>query len=348
MKNPKIIDFLLEHNRSQSAMYCSPDATLARRQYRATHPTEIVALKCMDGRLNLPLITKTPWGIIQPFRNVGGQFDFGWPYFGQMIQDWVAYSVTKGRDCLLLITYHWSAGSVHRGCKGFDYDRDKAELHTKNLKEQSERIFGQNHTVVYPIQIGVETDEDALVIHGKNGKTLDLSKLSSISEENLRVMVEQLFPDMKERMVNDLLPILLGNLEHICETRKAKRPVKEVEHGEDTIALGRGFSWLHIPNKALIVGPFTYDLGQPIATAAHIVLDNLKQNRIPKQNGAVLMVSALYRESIGSERLAAVEKANSLAYFGVSTIKKYVPELMPHLKTLVGTVDGNTMLFSQN
>jgi len=348
MKNNKIIQFLLKHNEEQSKIYCSPDATLSRRKYRAEHPTEIAALKCMDGRINLPIITKTPWGIIQPFRNVGGKFDFGWPYFGQLIQDWVEYGVSRGRDSVLLITYHWSKGDLHRGCKGFNYSLDKAKEHTENLREQAERIFGTHHTVVYPIQIGVETDEDAIIIHGKNGKVLNLANVKESSSETLRVEFEQLFPDMKERMIKDLLPILLGNLCHIEEIRRSKRPIKEVEHGEDTIALGRGFSWLHIPNKALIVGPFTYDLGQPIATAADIVLNNIKRKKVKKEDGAVLMVSALCREASGSERLAAVEKADSLARFGVQTIKTQVPELIPYLKVLVGTVDAQTMLFTQN
>lgn len=131
MARKKIAQFLLKHNKSQSEIYSSPDETLARRQYRALHPTEIAALKCMDGRLNLPLMTKTPWGIIQPFRNVGGIFDFGWPFFGQLIQNWIGYSVEKARDCLILVTYHWSKGDPHRGCKGFGYDVARARAYSR-------------------------------------------------------------------------------------------------------------------------------------------------------------------------------------------------------------------------
>ncbi|MFA6552085.1 MAG: hypothetical protein WCT19_01120 [Candidatus Paceibacterota bacterium] len=350
MPDSKIIKFLLDHNKEQSRIYCSPDETLARRKYRAEHPTEFAALKCMDGRINLPIITKTPWGIIQPFRNVGGKFDFGWPYFGQLIQDWVSYSVSRGRDCIILITYHWSKGSLHRGCKGFNYSVSESQVHTFWLKEQAERIYGKHHSVVYPIQVGVETDEDALFIHGKNGAVLDLSTLKNgeTTDKTMRVMIEQLFPDMNKRMVNDFIPILLGNLCHIAEIREAKRPIKEVEHGEDTIALGRGFSWLHIPNKALIVGPFSYVLSEPIATAANIVLSNLTEGRVHKKDGAVLMVSALCREPAGPEKLAAMEKADSLARLAMDTIKRKVPKLMPYLKVLVGTVNNNTMLFTPN
>jgi hypothetical protein len=85
-----IIDFLLSHNRKQSELYAifslnlqkyvtctvdphahfdseslrytSPDAEGSRVLYKSQHPTDICALKCMDGRLNLSIITQTPAG----------------------------------------------------------------------------------------------------------------------------------------------------------------------------------------------------------------------------------------------------------------------------------------------
>lgn len=201
---------------------------------------------------------------------------------------------------------------------------------------------------MYPIQIGVETDEDALLLHGKDGRTLNLADMAHAPKEKIRVMLERLYPDMKPKMKDDFVPLVMGNIEHIAEIRKSKRPIKAIEHGEDTIALGRGFSWLHIPNKALIVGPFSYDLSEPIATAAKIVLHNLNTGRIPKKDGAVLIVSALYHESDGPERLAAVEKAESLSRFAMMTIQREVPKLVPSLSLLVGTVNSDTMLFTEN
>jgi carbonic anhydrase len=43
-------------------------------------PSTIAVLKCMDGRINLPIATHTPTGINQLFRNLGSVFDVGWPY----------------------------------------------------------------------------------------------------------------------------------------------------------------------------------------------------------------------------------------------------------------------------
>lgn len=340
-----VVEFLLKRNRDQSEAFCSPDATLWRRQYRARHPTEIAALKCMDGRLNLSVLTQTPPGIIQPFRNIGGKFDMGWPYFGALINSWVEYSTSRGRDCLILVTYHWSKGEVHRGCRGFDYNAESARNYTVKLKQQIETVFGMTHHVVYPIQVGIETDEDALVLHGNTG-LFDLANEVDLSMDDIRSRVKRLYPDMHEQMVQDLLPLLRGNVQHIQEIRTSGRPITEAEHKERILAIGRGFDWLHLPNQALIIGPYSYNLGEPIAGAARILLSNLEEGRTPKAQGAVLMTSAAFRDEVGAERTIAAEKAKSLAEFAMVTIKEHVPELLPHLTALTGVLNLQTRLFT--
>ncbi|MEK7631526.1 MAG: hypothetical protein AAB445_01490 [Patescibacteria group bacterium] len=341
-----IIDFLIQRNKEQSAIFSSSDVTLARRQYREIHPTEIAALKCMDGRLNLPFITHTPVGIIQPFRNIGGQFDLGWPFFGELINDWVHYAISRGRNCVILVTYHWSAGEKHRGCKGFNYDTNAARAYTEKLRNQVETVFGTAHAVVYPILVGIETDSDALVLHGVKGQVWDVGKEQVLDDEHVRVRLQQLYPDMRWGMLNDLLPLLRGNLEHIAQIRESKRPVAEAEHKEQILAIGRGFDWLHLPNKALIIGPYSYNLGQPLATAAKILLDNLTAGRIPKNEGVALLTSGAYRDEAGPEKYLAMEKAKSLSDFAQETIRVEVPDLMPHLHVLAGVVNLNTRFFT--
>src|SRR3989344_5287774 len=110
----QIISDILKHNEEQSVYFTSPDARLARTQYRAKHPTAIAALKCMDGRVHLPLMTHTPLGILKPWRNLGGKFDMGWPHFGLEVSTWVDQEVNAGRDCLIFVTYHFSKGDKSR------------------------------------------------------------------------------------------------------------------------------------------------------------------------------------------------------------------------------------------
>lgn len=343
--NP-IISFLLEHNKRQSEIFCSPDAALSRRQYRALHPTEIAALKCMDGRLNLAIQTQTPPGIIQPFRNLGGQFDIGWPYFGEIMSGWVNYVTSKGRSGVILVTYHYAKGDQHRGCRGFHYDAPAAKAYTHDLKNQIERVFGTEHKVIYPIQVGIETDDEALTLHGKDGATLNLAEELNLSEDDLRQRVEKLYPDMGQQMVADIMPMLLGNQRHIAKIKASNRPLMNTEHMEQVLVVGRGVDWLHLPNKALIVGPYSYNLREPIVAAAGILLDNMKDGRVPEKDGVVLLTSAAYREDAGFERLRAIEKAHSMAEFSLQAIFEALPELKPHLHLLMGIVDLNTRVMT--
>ena len=64
------IDWLFDLARRHGESFRSPEAWLARGRYLAEHPTAIAVLKCMDGRINIPVATNTPTGILMPFRNL--------------------------------------------------------------------------------------------------------------------------------------------------------------------------------------------------------------------------------------------------------------------------------------
>src|SRR5258708_6668216 len=87
------VDFIIETNRQNSEEFVRQQHN--RWLYRKLHTTEIAALKCMDGRLNLSLMTETPLGIIQPYRNIGGKFHLGWYPFQQAIHGWKRYADSK-------------------------------------------------------------------------------------------------------------------------------------------------------------------------------------------------------------------------------------------------------------
>jgi hypothetical protein len=166
------IDWLFDLARRHSASFAAPEAYLARRRYLAEHPTAVMVLKCMDGRINIPVATQTPTGIIQPFRNLGGMFDLGWPHLGEVLTSHVQSVVSTGRRALMLITYHFSRGDPRRGCAGFGFDTAAAVEHACAIKRQVEHVFGTGHATAYPIVCGFETDEDVLILHGSDGGRL--------------------------------------------------------------------------------------------------------------------------------------------------------------------------------
>lgn len=342
--------WLLEHNAKQSGAFLTPEAKKNRDEYREKHPTLLGALKCIDGRLNLSLVTEVPLGIIQPFRNIGGKFDIGWPYFQTVLSEWFEYAHENRKDCILFVTYHYSKGDRMRGCKGFDYDTDAARKAAEDLRGRIRRIYSDVAAIrIGVIMLGVETDEDALVLHGSNGGILHLSGETETSTPRLMKKVSKLFPCLNEQMLHDFVPLVRGNVTHIKAVRKSGRSAIENEHCECCLGVGRGFDWLHVPNKALLIGGYSFDAGVPIVKAAGIILSNINEGRIKKTDGVVLMASALYWENggLGVKKRLAIERAMSLAEFSLEKIKAdpSVSPLLDYLSVVVGEVNMQTRLF---
>jgi hypothetical protein len=328
------IDWLMEHARTHSASYSSPESSMARTRYLAEHPTDLVVLKCMDGRVNLSVATNTPQGIINPLRNLGGYFDLGWPHMSEVLSNHLQGVIAEGRRSMIMISYHYSKGSPDRGCAGFNYDIEAAKNHTLELKCQVEQLFGPGHSIVYPLVCGFETDEDALILHGSNGDTLDVSTLGSADTDSLLPRLELLLPDMSVQMQRDLLPLVKGNIEHIQKGRDQLRELESV-HREWTICVGHVYDFLQIPNLALIIGPYSPDLGEPVRKAAGIIQNNMLQGRIP-DDGFLLLTSAPYRE-VGLEMERAKLNSRFLSDFAARQIVASHPELARkmHIRTAV-------------
>ncbi|WP_045476819.1 hypothetical protein [Serpentinimonas barnesii] len=331
-----------------------PETWLERQRYRAQHPSAIAALMCMDGRVNLALATQLPAGIITPFRNLGGMFNLGWPYLSQLLIDYVNTQTQSGRRVLLLITYHWSRGERKRGCAGFRYRRDDSLAHAWAIHAQVSELFGPAHQSVFPLVCGFETDEEALLLHGPGGETLDLAAFSETPPPSfgtgagagtgtepdalaLEAQLVRTLPGLPRPVRADLLPLLLGNLAHIAAVRA--QPARElvIEHREWVICLGRGFDFLHTPNLALMIGPYSPDLAQPIRTAASIIHSNMHAKRIPA-DGFLLLTSMPY-ENQGVERAGAALRARFLAHFATQVITEAHPDLAPLMHRRCAVLD---------
>lgn len=329
------IDWLFGLAERHAQDYASPEAWLARQRYLAQHPTAIMVMKCMDGRINIPIATQTPRGIIQPFRNLGGIFHLGWPHLGEIFLAAVDKVLRQGRQTLVMITYHCSKGDARRGCAGFHFRTEDARAHTMGIRDEVSALFGQQHQTVYPLVCGFETDEEALVLHGADGQTLNMATLSEAELAGLPARLQALLPDMPTQVRADLLPLLMGNHRHIAELRQRERHL-DIEHREWMICVGRGFDWLHLPNLALIIGPYSPDLADPIRKAAGIIRGNMAAGRIPA-DGFLLMSSVPY-EDVGVDRARAELKSRFMARFAADVIRREFPDLAP------GMVERQTVL----
>jgi hypothetical protein len=195
-----------------------------------------------------------------------------------------------------------------------------------------------NNQVVFPVLIGVETDNDVLVLHGDNGEIVDLSRIKDVDEQSLTLMIRRLFPNMPERIVLDFLPIIMGNLNQLGENKKHKIEAQMV-HGEWVLAVGKGFDWLHTPNLALIVGPYDPNIGEPIKTAAGIIKSNWESGRIEK--GIVVLASAVYGDA--ADRARCQERAIFMKKLSEDIISKNYPEMIEYMNSMAVVIDSNTM-----
>lgn len=83
------------------------------------------------------------------------------------------------------------------------------------------------------------------------------------------------------------------------DTEAARRHTEGIKAEVEAI-FGRDFDWLHMPNLALIIGPYSPDLADPIRKAAGIIEPTMRSGRIP-DDGFLLLASSPYDE-IGVDR----------------------------------------------
>ena len=95
------------------------------------------------------------------------------------------------------------------------------------------------------------------------------------------------------------------------------------------IGIGRGFDWMYTPNLALIIGPYSPDLADPIRKAAGIIEANMNAHRIP-DDGFLLLAESPYHE-VGSDQARAALRSCFLSEFSAGIIREEFPYLKEKL-----------------
>jgi hypothetical protein len=175
-----------------------------------------------------------------------------------------------------------------------------------------------------------------LILHGEDGEALNVADLAATDAQSLEARLARLFPDMPEQVCADLAPLVHGNLHHVAEVRNMPR-LLDIEHREWMICLGRGFDFLHTPNLALIIGPYSPDLADPVRNAAGIIQANMRAGRVPN-DGFLLLASAPYWDH-GVDRARAELKARFLSGFAAREIERTHPELARKMHVFTAVLD---------
>lgn len=354
-KNNKTAEWLLDLNSKQSAIYSSAGSTNERRAYRKIHKTEFAAFKCMDGRLNLSVYTNTPTGIIKPFRTMGGVFDLGDENLGRIVEEDIQRCIDNGKTYIPFTSYHFSKGSGHRGCAGHNYNTENAVRSAKRLLKQflatycSTSVEGVYNTkIVFPIMIGFETDFESLLLHSSDDKVFSVQDYLDKNESEWKKDLHEFFPKMEEKMFEGLSALISGNIAHIKEIIAEKRPIIGLQHKESVICYGRGFDWLHTPNKALIIGPYGRDQESSIIKAGGVLLDSIEKGRINPEDGLVIMTAGLFHDT-GMNKNRVSQKSYYLHRYIKKVIEENVPDLAKKydLQYLVGVTSHDTREFTE-
>lgn len=310
---------IIQINAEQSARYVADDS--ARRRYWATHRTFFGAIKCMDGRVLFHTMTRTPLGLVKPFRAIGGKFDVWWPSFLGRVHHWVQTAMAMGSRNLILVTYHFSASDSHLGCAGWAYDTSAARIHADRLATGLTDVFGEQLTAVVT---GVETDRDELILHGPSGDVTGAACIGKSIDE-IREIVRRAFPSMVPEAIEDLIPFLRGNALHVADLTEHPRDLTARGHNERIIALGQGFNWLAQANLALIINDADPDLAKSIRVAAGLIEKNL--STAPSGDDATILTCVTYREP-GMDFRQATARSKGLRAFVERVIGESNPALI--------------------
>lgn len=284
---------LMELNEEQSRMFIAEPYFSERKRHLARHPTEIIAFKCMDGRLNLDLITGLAPGVVTGYRNIAGRFDVGWPKLREQLAQHVEEATSRGHRMIALCTYHFSEGCRERGCRGMDFDTEAARRLAGSLAEQFQDVFaGGSRAAVFPLVTGIETDSEGLVLHGEPAEEA-LLRIASYAaerpdEEAIRNAVRALLPRLDAQLLDDLMPVVVGNARHVHQRQQEHIPIIDLDHRETVVAIGSGFGWMHTPNKALVIAPFDHNWTSAVSTAAAVVAKNIAKGAVNAADGIVL------------------------------------------------------------
>jgi hypothetical protein len=120
------------------------------------------------------------------------------------------------------------------------------------------------------------------------------------NHDAIKTAIARLLPGIDQQLANDMMPIVLNNALHIYTRRQLAAPIVSLNHEESVIAVGVGFDWFHVPNKAFIIGPYDHEWPSAVAVAASVISGNVRNKVIDASKGIVLMASSYCSDMPGS------------------------------------------------
>jgi hypothetical protein len=338
---PTIRDQVLAQCEEHYNRFNMPETVLARKRYMKRHPTKLISIECMDGRVDFAKMTGLPYGLLASFKTMGGKFDYSLTWGGDVLDEAIAESTNDVGNAALLITYHFSrSNNAHLGCAGWGYDLDQAIEAAKALEEDSQKVYARLGPAFAPVVIGIDTDEDALRFHGEHELMLDLAEEAETDLHELEAKFHALYPSMDAEIRTDLFQLVCGNLKHIADVRESGRTPEQIKHMERVIMVGRGVMSL-LPNMALTINPYARDWGNEVAVAESIIAGNVRDGRVNMEDGLLLFCVAAYnpKRGTGTDDIRSQFRAPGYAKIAQEMLKS--PDGIK-FDVLIGTINTET------
>jgi hypothetical protein len=332
-------DRVLEKNRQvQSALINGGFA--AREKYRQTHKTKLLHTSCMDGRMRLGHFSGLPLGVVETFYNIGGVFDVTWPEFEKDLTRLRKKADGVYVPAVLAVGYHYSKSNPNLGCKGHGYDKEASIIACNAFVSQLQ----SQQSDLYGVVVGLETDTDSVLIHGKNGQLFNTAEMNEVSGDIYRDAVKAIVPDMAPEMFNDFLSFVEGLQKKTMKTMTEGRFGRDLDHREYVLGLGPvgAFDWLEDRNTALLIGPYSPTSDIAVEKAAGILDVNLLSSQIPSEDGLVVVVAETWNQLEPDGRENARQHAQYRTTRALEIIKESAPKLMSSLGVITGIVETTT------
>lgn len=288
---------------------------------------------CMDGRTYVPELVRM---VVDFYSSLGGILDHGRPEFRESFERQLEMCCQKGKQLRFVSTYHYSRGVRELGCAGHRFEKADGFRTANRQARQAKDRYG---TAVSAFVMGVETDRDALILHGDTGQVVDLGDLEQSERSDLNRVLGELYPDrVQEALV--LADVVEGNVQHRVMTVSTTKSARKTDHQEKRILLGmpEQIAWAQSLNGALSLSPIVPhpQLERAIEVAGMIWYDNLRSCRIPQDQQDEMA-------------LVVVGRDKSEASYLWATAHQKLDECLPrhfHYRELVGVLDSETREFT--
>lgn len=336
------IDEILNISKTHEQLFASQREL--RREYLSRHPTTMVVLECIDGRVKFRACTDTLPGIITPLRSPGGKANACWPAFKSQLKTWFDSPHFK----LFIATFHFSGSdNAHLGCAAVNKDERKARQIVDDLAGQLNRIYAA--TPLYAIVIGINTDDGSLVLRSAVGnREVDTTTLVDKTTKEVGEILYELYPECPRQIRLDLVPIVMRNSQLIQVQPKNDA---DLDHQETMIGIAGGlgsFSWLDKDMGLIVSTIHMGELERSLVTAATVLSNNLeKWSKNPSQQhmlerGVILMSCVPYWTDSRSDVMQAEEEAQYYQQTALDILTPKFPELVRRLSLLTATIDPGT------